>query len=189
MIDLQRPYLELLDGHAPVLDFGCGRGEMLDLLRERGVAYHGVDVDEAMIARCRAKGHSEVEVAGASAHLASVADGSYGAIFSAQVIEHLPYAELDDLLRLAARKLRPGGLFIAETVNPHAPAALRMFWTDLTHHHPIYPEVALSLCELTGFASAYVFHPMGSGTVDRDSWTQSAYAVVARVTDTSAAGG
>ncbi|MDX6560249.1 MAG: hypothetical protein QOD65_63 [Gaiellales bacterium] len=178
--ELQRPYLRLLEGHAPVLDVGCGRGEMLDLLREREIPYHGVDIDEAMIARCVAKGHDDAEVADANAHLASVPDGHYGAIFCAQVIEHLPHTQLGELLALAARKLRPDGLFIAETVNPHAPHALRTFWTDLTHQHPIFPEVALALCQAAGFESAYVFHPVGTGAIDADSWTQSAYAVVAR---------
>jgi 2-polyprenyl-3-methyl-5-hydroxy-6-metoxy-1,4-benzoquinol methylase len=182
---LQRLYLPLLGGSAPVLDLGCGRGEMLDLLRESGIAYRGVDIDEAMIGRCVAKGHADVEVADASEHLRAVPDGHYGAIFCAQVIEHLPYAELGELLRLAERKLRPGGMLIAETVNPHAPHALRAFWTDLTHQHPIFPEVALTLCELAGFAVAYVFHPTGTGDVEADSWTESAYAVVARTHTTT----
>ena len=40
-------------------------------------------------------------------------------IFAAQVIEHLPYERLLDFLRLTATKLKPEGLLIAETVNPH----------------------------------------------------------------------
>src|SRR4051794_6585327 len=34
--ELAAPYVELLRGHAPVLDAGCGRGELLELLREAG---------------------------------------------------------------------------------------------------------------------------------------------------------
>ncbi|MDQ3849746.1 MAG: class I SAM-dependent methyltransferase [Actinomycetota bacterium] len=176
---LQAPYVALLEGHAPILDAGCGRGELLDLLRERGIAYRGIDLDEGMVARCAAKGHADVEVADVNAHLRGVDDGTYGAIFSAQVVEHLPYDALRELLDLAVGRLRPGGLFVAETVNPHSPVALRAFWTDLTHRHPIFPEVALALCEAAGFATAYVFHPMGSGDVDVDSWREAAYAVVA----------
>src|ERR1051325_3918863 len=33
----QRPYLSVLRDHAPVLDVGCGRGEMLALLHEAGI--------------------------------------------------------------------------------------------------------------------------------------------------------
>jgi len=176
---LQAPYVALLEGHEPVLDAGCGRGELLDLLRERGVAVHGVDLDEGMVARCATKGHTGVEVADINSHLRGVDDGTYGAIFSAQVVEHLPYDALCEMLALAQCKLRPGGRLVAETVNPHSPVALRAFWTDLTHRHPIFPEVALTLCEAAGFASAYVFHPTGGGDVEVDSWREPAYAVVA----------
>ena len=37
-MESQRAYVSLLAAHAPVLDVGCGRGEMLSLLREAGRA-------------------------------------------------------------------------------------------------------------------------------------------------------
>jgi hypothetical protein len=69
-------------------------------------------------------------------------------------------------LELSLKKLKPEGLFIAETVNPHSAAALKAFWVDLTHQQPIFPEVALALCKTTGFGSAFVFHPNGTGDVE-----------------------
>jgi hypothetical protein len=48
--ELLVPYVGLLRGHEPVLDVGCGRGELLDLLREEGIEASGVDVDEGMVA-------------------------------------------------------------------------------------------------------------------------------------------
>ena len=69
---------------------------------------------------------------------------------------------------------------MAETVNPHAPHALKTFWTDPTHQHPLFPEVLLVLCRLAGFPSAYAFHPLGSGHVEDDRSRESEYAVVAR---------
>jgi SAM-dependent methyltransferase len=175
----QATYLDLLVGHAPVLDVGCGRGELLDLLRERGVECSGVDSDAGMVARCREKGH-EVALATADAHLERLAEGQLGAIFSAQVVEHLPYDDLRRFLQLARSRLRPGGIMVAETVNPHAPHALKTFWVDPTHEHPLFPEVLLVLCRLSGFASAYSYHPLGSGHVDDDRLRESEYAVVAR---------
>ncbi len=179
----QRPYLEILDGREPVLEFGCGRGEFLDLLRERGLAYVGVDLDEGMVARCHEKGHAQVVHADGLDYLEGLADGSLGAIFSAQVIEHLSYEQLLRLLALARTKLGEDGLLIAETVNPHSAAALKTFWVDLTHRQPIFPEVALALCRDAGFASAYVFHPGGVGDVERDRFTEGAFAVVANTTE------
>src|SRR5829696_10220872 len=92
--DRQRRYLHLLGDREPVLDIGCGRGEFLDLLRERGLAYAGTDPDPYMVGRCKAKGHERVEVADANSYLEKCADDSIGAIFCAQVIEHMPYEEL-----------------------------------------------------------------------------------------------
>jgi glycosyltransferase involved in cell wall biosynthesis/SAM-dependent methyltransferase len=175
----QRPYLELLAGHDPVLDAGCGRGELLDLLREAGFDYQGVDVDPDMVERCRAKGHERVTNADLNVHLESLEPGSLGAIFSARLIEHLSYADLRRFLSLGQQRLRDGGLFIAETVNPHSPQALKSFWVDLTHQHPIFPEVALELCRISGYGSAFVFHPVGSGDIEADRYRCGEYAVVA----------
>jgi hypothetical protein len=100
-------------------------------------------------------------------------------VFCAQVIEHLPVAALQRLLELARRKLRADGLFIAETVNPHSLAALKTFWVDLTHQHPIFPEVALAFCGLAGFGAAYVFAP-GFDDFAAARFTANSYAVVAR---------
>lgn len=179
----QRPYLEILDGREPVLEFGCGRGEFLDLLDEAGLRGLGVDLDAGMVARCHEKGHAQVVHASGLEYLHSLDDGSLGAILAAQVIEHLPYEELLELLSVARVKLRDDGLFIAETVNPHSVPALKTFWVDLTHEQPIFPEVALALCRDAGFASAYVFHPGGSGDVERDRFTEGSYAVVANTTE------
>jgi len=175
----QRGFLELLRDHTPVLDAGCGRGEFLDLLRENGVEYTGVDVDVGMVEHCRAKGHEGVELKAANEYLERLPDGELGSIFCAQMIEHLPYDELRRLLRLSLEKLRPGGLLVAETVNPHAPHGLKTFWVDPTHKAPIFPEVALHLCRLTGFGSAFVFHPNGTRNVEVDRYREGEYAVVA----------
>src|SRR5215210_1784943 len=178
--DRQRRYLSLLGDREPVLDIGCGRGEFLDLLRERGLEYSGIDPDPDMVGRCRAKGHERVEVADANSYLEKCADDSLGAIFCAQVIEHMSYQELLRFYELGLRKLRPGGLFILETVNPHSVPALKTFWVDPTHQHPLFPEVALALCEIHGFESAYVFHPNGTGEVEVDRYETGEYAVVAK---------
>jgi SAM-dependent methyltransferase len=185
VLDTQRPYLELVRDHQPVLDVGCGRGEFLALLAQEDIAAAGVDSDAGMVARCRELG-VEVAEADVGEHLASLADGTLGAIFSAQVIEHLSYEDLRRVLALALRKLRPGGLLIAETVNPHRIASLKTFWVDLTHQHPIFPEVALALCGIAGFDSAYVFAPAFESFQDA-RLRSPAYAVVATAPQPGAA--
>lgn len=179
--ELQRPYLTLVANHEPILDVGCGRGEFLTLLAAEGIAARGVDSDAGMVARCRALG-LEVEHCDANEYLATLPDGSLGTIFCAQVIEHLPYDQLRRLLGLSLRKLTPGGLFIAETVNPHRISSLKTFWVDLTHQHPIFPEVALAICAVAGFRSAFVFAP-GFDSFEQARFDAPAYAVVATAPD------
>ncbi len=174
-----RPYLELIGDHRPVLDVGCGRGEFLELLAEAGVPAHGIDLDSSMVARAKEKGLS-VEEAEANAYLSQQRDGSLGAIFSAQLIEHLPYESLLEFFHLGRKKLAPGGVFIAETVNPHSIQAYKAFWVDLTHRLPIFPEVAVTFARMHGFESAYVFFPLGSGDLEKDRPTQGEYAIVAK---------
>src|SRR6188472_231332 len=116
----QRPYVDDFRGAAPVLDVGCGRGEFLGLLREAGIEARGVDADADMVAFARGAGLDVVQ-ADAVAYLEGLDDGSLGGVFAAQLVEHLPPAALLRLLQLAARKLRPGGLLVAETINPLSP--------------------------------------------------------------------
>ncbi len=175
--DSQRPYLTLVREHQPVLDIGCGRGEFLAMLAGEGISAHGVDSDAGMVERCRALG-VEATLAEANGYLEGLADGTVGTVFSAQLIEHLPYAELQRMLELSRLKLRAGGLFIAETVNPHRVSSLKTFWVDLTHQHPIFPEVALALTAIAGFESAYVFAPTFD-SFERARFHAPAYAVVA----------
>jgi glycosyltransferase involved in cell wall biosynthesis/2-polyprenyl-3-methyl-5-hydroxy-6-metoxy-1,4-benzoquinol methylase len=177
----QRAYLPLLQSRAQVVDLGCGRGEMLDLLREAGVPARGVDTDADMVRYCREKGHA-VEQLDILEFMREQAPQSLPAIFSAQVIEHLRFADLKELLELCRSRLQPGGVLIAETVNPHALEAFKTFYTDLTHERPIFPEVALSLVRLAHFEEAYVMFPRGSGELDRDRQSQGEYAVVATAT-------
>jgi glycosyltransferase involved in cell wall biosynthesis/SAM-dependent methyltransferase len=178
VVDIQRAYLPLLAGHAPVLDVGCGRGELLDLLRERQIAASGVDSDAGMVAYARAKGH-EVALGDGNEHLRSLEPGSLGAIVALEVVEHLPYESLMEFLTLARSRLRQDGLLVFETVNPHAVHAMKAFWVDPTHQHPIFPEVALELCRLSGFAEAFWFHPGGTGDFEGDRNSQPIYAVAA----------
>ena len=178
--ELQRPYIEMLAAETPVLDLGCGRGEMLDLLQASDVNdVSGIDLDPKMVAHSQRKGH-QVVLGDAVEVLAAQANDSLGSIFSAQLIEHLPYESLLRLLGLATEKLRPGGLFVAETVNPHCVNALKAFWVDPTHQHPLFPEAMLQLARSAGFVSAFIFHPGASGDIEADRFVAPAYALVAR---------
>jgi O-antigen chain-terminating methyltransferase len=133
-----------------VLDVGCGRGELLRLLREAGIEASGVDADTDMVAYARGEGLDVVQ-ADVLAHLESLPDASLGGVFAGQVVEHLPVPALLRLLELAVQKLRSGGLFVAETINPLSPLALRSYFADLTHAQPLVPDTLALLARQGGF--------------------------------------
>ena len=153
--DRQRLYVDVLRDAAPVLDAGCGRGELLGLLREAGVEARGIDADSDMVAYARGDG-LEVEQADLVEYLQRAADGSLGAIFMGQVVEHLPAPTLVQTFQLAVAKLRPGGLLVAETINPLSPLALRNYFADLTHAQPLVPETLELLARQSGFAETEI---------------------------------
>jgi SAM-dependent methyltransferase len=164
----QRPYVDDFRDAAPVLDVGCGRGEFLGLLRDAGIEARGVDADADMVAYARGEG-LEVEQADALEYLARLPEGSLGGIFAAQLVEHLPPSQLFRLLELAARALRPGGLLVAETINPLSPLALRAYFADLTHAQPIVPETLALLAKQAGFRDVetrYLNAPRHADDVD-----------------------
>ena len=160
--ELLEPYVELLRDHAPVLDVGCGRGELLSLLREAEVEARGVDSDEGMVTRARRLG-LDVQHDDGIAFLDRLEPESLGAVTAIHVIEHLTYEQLERLFAAARTALRPGGLLVAETINPHSLSAFKTFWVDPTHRGPVFPEVARTLALIHGFGSAEIIHPRGGG--------------------------
>jgi SAM-dependent methyltransferase len=148
----QRAYVDDFLGAAPVLDVGCGRGELLALLRDAGVEARGVDADADMVAFARGEG-LDVEQADLLDALGRAEDAAFGGIFAGQVVEHLPPAALARFLELAHAKLRSGGVLVLETINPLSPLALRNYFADLTHAQPLVPETLALLVRNAGFTA------------------------------------
>ena len=179
VLELMQPYGALLAGQGPLLDIGCGRGELLEIAEQAGIEARGVDLDEELVQQANARGRTVV-VGEGIATLREIAEHSLGSVGAIHLVEHLPAEDLEVFFNSAYKALRPGGLLLVETVNPHEVSAAATFWVDPTHRGPIFPEVALALALSTGFASAHVFAPDGSGDWEQDRTRSTRYALVAR---------
>ncbi len=154
IVESQRRYLSLFPAAGfpgAIVDVGCGSGEMLELLTEAGHQCVGVDTDAGMVAACTAKGLSAVHD-DALHYLAQTPPDSLKGVFCAQVVEHLLTSELEELVRLSHRALRPDGALVMETINPRSSYALgNHYYADTSHVRPVHPETLRFICEQLGF--------------------------------------
>lgn len=149
-------YVPIFAGAARVVDIGCGRGELLDLLREAGIGAHGVDVNASMVEVCRERGLS-AEVGGAVDYLERQPDASLDGVIAIQVVEHLEPAYLTRMLDVACHKLKPGAPLVLETLNPACWVAFfESYIRDVTHRWPLHPDTLRYLAQASGFSTVDV---------------------------------
>jgi SAM-dependent methyltransferase len=149
-------YLPFFEGASDVLDVGCGRGEFLDLLAERGARARGIDLNPEMVEVCQARG-LDVTRADAVGYLSALSDGALGGLFAAQVVEHLEPAYLLRFLELAFHKLAPSRTLVLETLNPACWVAFfESYIRDITHVWPLHPETLQYLVTASGFTAARI---------------------------------
>ncbi len=112
-----------------VVDFGCGRGELLGWLAERGIVASGLD-------RSR-EGARSAQAHGFGCVLADLerglpyAEASLDGAMLVEVIEHVVHAEA--LAAELARVIRPGGWLVVTTPNV---VHWTYRWRTLTGHPP-----------------------------------------------------
>lgn len=154
------PYLKFVSDlgagtpDTPVVDLGCGRGEWLEMLRDRGLTASGVDLNGVFVQTCQAKG-LKVAAQDAVALLRSLPARSVGLVTSFHLVEHLPFEVMIDLFDEALRVLVPGGGMIVETPNPeNALVAQWAFYMDPTHRNPLPPEMLRWMINSRGFVQS-----------------------------------
>ncbi len=149
-------YLPLFAGAAEVLDVGCGRGELLDLLRERGVTARGIDINDEMVAICRTRGLT-ADKADALTFLAAQPEQSLGGLIAIQVVEHLEPGYLIQFIDAAQRALKPDAPIVLETINAACWSAFfDSYIRDFTHARPLHPDTLRYLVQASGFRSVEI---------------------------------
>jgi SAM-dependent methyltransferase len=90
---------------APILDVGCGAGQVVEALRAAGFAASGLDVAPPEIAGCQ----------GYDGHAIPFPDASFAAVGAFNVLEHVeePITFLDEM----ARVVKPGGRLVVSSPN------------------------------------------------------------------------
>ena len=140
--------LKILKDEVKALDIGCGRGEWISLLNENGFNARGIDVNESMVRLASQKGLNAA-VNDALGELRSLDENSIDIITAFQVVEHIKFDDVLELIKEAKRVLASCGILILETPNPeNIMVGTQWFYLDATHKNPIP-------CELLSFATHY----------------------------------
>jgi O-antigen chain-terminating methyltransferase len=153
-----------------LLDLGCGRCEWLELASEAGWQAIGVDTDAGMLAHAAALGLN-VQQAEALDYLRALPEASSAIVTSFHVVEHFPFAVLQDFIRETHRVLQPGGVLILETPNPeNIFVGTCSFYVDPTHRTPLPPELLHFLVQNCGFINCRIVRlnefPIGTPPTD-----------------------
>lgn len=111
---VEAPYYEDFELPGPVLDIGCGDGHFATLIFDHKIDV-GLDPWHTPIHEARKFGgyHTLIEADGAGIPFP---DGYFASAFSNSVLEHIPH--VDDVLKEAARVLKPGAPFYFCVPNP-----------------------------------------------------------------------
>jgi len=149
---IQGFYLPFFQGCKSVVDLGCGQGDFLDLLEEMGIEATGVDRDEKCCAVARERGLNVV-CQDVFDYLRGLDEESVGGIFSAHLVEHLPYERVIELFRLSHRALVKGGKIVLSTPNVRALSShLDMFYLHFGHVTFYHPRLLGFFLEYAGYS-------------------------------------
>jgi SAM-dependent methyltransferase len=149
----QRMYLAFFEGCSRVIDLGCGNGEFVEMLGERGIDAVGVDADPEMVRHMRERGTPVVE-RDVMAYMADLPALSIDGVFAAHLVEHLPYRAVLQLARDAYRALRPGGVIVLVAPDPRSLYAhLEMFYRHFGHVGFYDPRLLCFFLEQGGFVA------------------------------------
>jgi 2-polyprenyl-3-methyl-5-hydroxy-6-metoxy-1,4-benzoquinol methylase len=139
----------------PVLDIGCGQGELVRLLIQDSYDAEGVDISPEQVTIAHASGVSQV-VQGDYRTILTSRPGQLAAVTATDVLEHLSKTEVVETFDLVAAALAPNGVFVARVPNAVSPFGGHIRHGDFTHESWYTARSVRQLAAATGFASVTV---------------------------------
>lgn len=149
-------YLKYFENCRNVLDVGCGRGEFLDICRDKSIQAVGLDMNEQFCAYVKHKGH-EVVCDDVFHYFESIEDESLDGVFAAHILEHFTERDLLKVIKLFYSKLKNGSYCVIETPNAESLIAMASaFYVDFTHKKPLHPLGLEFIFQEQGFSEVKI---------------------------------
>ncbi len=146
---------------SPVLDFGCGIGNLTKFLVEAFPVVHGYDPSSESVKMAKER----ASAAAFTFDEDEVRAGYFGAIVIANVLHHVPPADREALLARVVTKLAPGGKLVVFEHNPWNPLTRKVvsecaFDADAVLLPPTEIQSRMKVAGLTNVTTKYiVFFP------------------------------
>ena len=136
----------------PVVDLGCGRGELVRLLQADGFDAEGIDISPEQAALAHAAGVPRVQQGDFRTILAEQPD-HFAAITATDLLEHLTKPEILQTFDDVAAALAPGGVFVGRVPNAISPLGGHIRNGDFTHQTSFTASSIRQLGAAAGFDS------------------------------------
>ena len=150
------PLIEEFNKNASLIEFGCGAGNELQLLREKGYTnLFGIDISPEQIQKARIKGLN-VEQTDVFRFL-EVNEKKFDIIFALDFVEHFDKREILKLFGGFSKILKTGGKLILRTPNGEGLFPGRIIYGDLTHMTIFNSYSLTQLLLKTGFTDIKLF--------------------------------
>jgi 2-polyprenyl-3-methyl-5-hydroxy-6-metoxy-1,4-benzoquinol methylase len=152
----------------PVVDIGCGRGDLVRLLQADGFDAEGIDISPEQAALARAAGVARVRQGDFRAIL-TAHPAHYAAITATDLLEHLTKPEVLGTFDDVAAALTPGGVFVGRVPNAVSPLGGHIRDGDFTHQTSFTARSIRQLAAAAGFDSVLarscppIAHGLASG--------------------------
>ncbi len=139
----------------PVVDIGCGQGDLVRLILADGYDASGIDISPEQVALARARGLNQVREGDYRDWLADRA-AEIAAVTATDLLEHLEKDEVLETFDLVSRALVAEGVFVGRVPNAASPFGGRIQYGDFTHETFFTARSIRQVAAAAGFGSVVV---------------------------------
>lgn len=157
------PYFKETDKDLNVLDIGCGLGQMLNKLKNKGFKnLHGIDINEEAILACKKNG-LDVEKVNDIQEYRVNDNMKFDRIVMSHVLEHIEKEKIiDTLMHIRKNLLKEGGVFLLMVPNAQAHTGTYWRYEDFTHTTLFTSGSCLYVLRSAGFTRIDFIDPDGT---------------------------
>jgi len=150
------------DLNASILDIGCGMGQTLKGIRERGYKnLKGVDINDESIAKCKSIGLDVTKIDDIIS-FSKTAGKKYDFIIMSHVLEHIEKSQMIDNLRaIRENLLSEKGKYCVMVPNAQSNTGSYWRFEDFTHHYIFTTGSLIYVLRAAGFTKIEFFDQEG----------------------------